>query len=166
MTEKIKSKQHLTGKMVYVDHDEWAKWMKYCRNVLQKSVSERVREIMTNDLNGNQPTTNEFNLSEAETKEAKLASRNRILDKELGGRDSRLYRSLCRTAKECGLKLDYSNLDEGLVALMRYQIKRTDIFSSDDLSLFRSKLQIMAEIRTLRAAIIAERTKRLDKTST
>jgi hypothetical protein len=103
-------------------------------------------------------------LSEAEDREAKLASKNRAIEKELGGNKSTLYRALCRLAVNLGLKLDYSNLDEGLVALMNYQLKTTDSFSANDLSLFRKKLQIMAELRLLRAAILAERQRRLTNT--
>jgi hypothetical protein len=164
MTEKIEGKSHLTARMAYVDPDEWAQWKKYCKNVLHKSVSKRVREIMANDLTGTSPTTDEFNLSEAEDREAKLASKNRAIEKELGGNKSTLYRALCRLAVNLGLKLDYSNLDEGLVALMNYQLKTTDSFSANDLSLFRKKLQIMAELRLLRAAILAERQRRLTNT--
>ncbi len=157
----VEEKQHLEGRMVYVNPKEWKRWQEYCKQTPYKNVSARIRKLMAADLNGDAPVTEKFDLAAAEETEAKLASKDKSLEKDLGGETSAVYRGLVRLTRSFVLKRDFSNLNEILLSLMKYQIQDQDKFTASDVTLFRRKLQIMAEITDLRAKILAERERRL-----
>ncbi len=98
----------------------------------------------------------------AEEREVKLANEDTDLEKKLGGRKSSLYRALCRLAAANGLTQNYQNKDQVILALMEYQIQPHDLFTQNDLTRFRRKIQVMAELRTLRPQIVEAKKTRGD----
>jgi hypothetical protein len=154
---KGKGNKRLTGKAhtFYCAEEMIEQWKARFPNI-----SARIRDYILADLAGKIDDSG-FDLQEAKDELKDLADEDISLGKKLGGEKSDCYFALQKKVLELGLKVDYSNLDEILVALLEYVPTELDGFSSSALLLFSRKLEVMRDKKQLIAKILSESKRRL-----